>query len=114
MCGILVYPIGPLPRLFNVWIGQYGGAGFGDRGNCRLLRMAEAPYCFLGEVSVPRAQSFPARARFTFWGGRANEVHFAADVPMGVAGGRVRFTTSLRGADICSPLRKSALESLGG
>lgn len=67
----------------------------------------------LKEFGVPRAQAYPAGAKYKFGNGRLGEVRNATDIPVGIAGGRGKVTASLKDPGVLALLRKSALESLG-
>ena len=63
---------------------------------------------------VPRAETFPARARFKFDDGRLRGVRLAATIPLGIPGGRGLSAAFVLEADIRAVLRKGALEAVGG
>ena len=63
---------------------------------------------------VPRAETFPARARSEFGGGRLGEVRCAADNPAGIVGCRGEFAACVLEADIPPLAREGALGALGG
>ena len=54
----------------------------------------------LKKFGVPPAQAHPARGRFKFGDVRLGEGRYAADIPVGAAGGRGKVTASLIDADI--------------
>ena len=51
---------------------------------------------------VPRAETYPACARFKFGDGRLEEVRYAAGIPAGIAGGPEKFAAFALGAEIPS------------
>ena len=63
---------------------------------------------------IPPAQPHPALAGFKFGKGRLGEVRFAAEISVGIAGGRGKFAAFLLAADIPLLLRQGALGALGG
>ena len=69
---------------------------------------------------VPRAEAYPARARFKLadWAmygdGRLGDVRCAADFPLGIAGDRGKRSAFVLKTDIPALLRIGALEALGG
>ena len=58
------------------------------------------------------AEASPARAKFECGNGRMEEIRLAADAPVGMAGRRGNFATTLVGAGILALSRKGAWESL--
>ena len=67
-----------------------------------------------GSWGLPRTESYPTCARLKFRGGRLGDVRCAADIPVGYAGNRGRFTASVREAALPAFVRVGALETLGG
>ena len=66
-----------------------------------------------GDIGPLPAQAYPARARFQSGNGRLGEVRSAADIPVGVAGGRGKVAAFLLETGIPALLRRGALEALG-
>ena len=50
-----------------------------------LGRWLQNPNCLLEKYGIPAAEAHPARRSFAFGNGRFGQVHFAANVPVGIA-----------------------------
>ena len=46
----------------------------------------------MGKVGLPRVETYPAKARLKFGGGRIGDARFAADITAAIAGARRNFT----------------------
>ena len=68
----------------------------------------------LQKRGTPQVSTYPKKAHFEFGDGRIGEVHYAADLKVGIAGRRGACAAFAPGADIPALLRKGALEALGG
>ena len=64
----------------------------------RIRRHTSISECW----GVPRAETYPACARFKFGDGRLEEVHYASEIPAGIAGGPGKFTAFKLEAEILS------------
>ena len=63
----------------------------------------------LKKFGVPPALPYPAEVRLDFGNGRRSEMRYDANIPVGIGGGRCKFTASLMDADIPACLRKGEL-----
>ena len=63
---------------------------------------------------VPRAETSPACARIKFGDGGLHKARRAADIHVGIAGGRRKFTACAQEADTPALLRRGPSEALGG
>ena len=61
-----------------------------------------------------KAPTYLSSARFRFRDGRPGEVRRGAEIPLGIAGSKGKFTALPLDAEIPAPLREGALEALGG
>ena len=86
------------------------GAAANPVGFSRLARHNR----ILGKYGIPRATTFPSEARFRFGDGRLGEVRHEADISLGGAGNRGKFTAFAPEANIPAFSRKGAMEALGG
>ena len=68
----------------------------------------------LGRWGVPRPENDPACTRCRCGDGRLGEARCAADISLGIAGNRTKFTAFAVEADIPALLRKGAMGALGG
>ena len=57
--------------------------------------------------------TYPSSTRYRFGGGLQGEARHAADIPVGAAESKAKFTACVPDADIPALLRKGALEKLG-
>ena len=79
----------------------------GATANVACLKRLGYHNCVLKRFGVP------ACAGFDCGHGRMEEIRFAADAPLGLAGRRIQFATFLVDADIPARLLRGVLESLG-
>ena len=69
---------------------------------------------FLGKNGIPRVTTYPSKARFRFSERPLGEVRHPADIPVGAAGKKGKFTALVLDAGIPALLRRGDMEALGG
>ena len=86
----------------------------GDTASLVRFRWLEHPYRIFERRGYREVSTYPLHARSRFGDGCLGEVRHAADVPVGVAGSKGKFTAFALDADIPVSLRKGASETAGG
>ena len=88
--------------------------GMGAVADLSCFRCLARHNRILERYEIPRATTYPLKARARFGDGRRGEVRRAADMPVGIAGNGDKFTAFELDADIPAFLRKGAMGALGG
>ena len=86
----------------------------GARANSSRFKWLDHRNSVFVKCGVPLAQPYQDRARVAFSNGRMGGTRFAADTPVGIAGGRGEFSAPLMDTDAPAYLCWAALDSLGG